>query len=1388
MLRNQSDVIKRQPHYRLQKTTLGVASVLLSTTLYFGVAHADTVAQNQPVNDNGAATTEVEKPAAQENQTGAAVLKTPAPNQDAGKPAANQDAGNPAVQANDVNAKKTTPAVDNGAPSQTGGQKQVVNNDVSAHQPAGQKPAANSGNVQVAPKDTPKSTSDQNEDLQKQLTRTINITDPTTGKASSVTQTVTYTRKDANSPWTTDNNRFEAYSLPRVPGYLAYDVDGGNVVQNGHVTSVVTTPNMQNLIVNVAYRRENGSYTINLVDQDGAIVANQTVTGPANSTQKVNLTLPDGYLLNDDQHIPAEVTINGNSSVKIGVHALTVTVNADQPQTAGTPIPGTKNLKFPSGLGQNDLNRSITRTIKITGADGKVQTVVQPAVEFHRNATLNAATGKIAYGEWNQKSATVPAYNLDVPDGQVPIADGSLNAWPVAPDTLSITVNVRFAVSDASVVVQFVTGDDNEEVDETDVNGVIGQNVAVDLQVPAGWQLAPGQKLPTSVKLTSQDQEPIQIKVVEGHITVTPDNPKTSDDAIPGTDDNYNYPDGVTKDDLNKTVTRDIYTKLPGQDEHKIATQTVNVSRSADVNIIESTVTYGKWSNGTFTSYNAPEITGYTVDTATAPEANVEFDKSGNPINVKYVFNYKAATQAVADSKKVEHRIYVQRGDNTPALVQTQSVTVLRHGIKNLATGQTTWDDWESTTAPAVNAPDVPGYTVTNPDSGQNVLIDGTKDHVDTAFKYTANPQVAHVIYKDGDQVVKDQVLNGHTDEVIDAKVAAPAGYSVVSVDGNTNYDSAKDQYKFGPTNQDVVLHLKHNTVNRVEDKTITRTITIAFPDGKVNTVKEDAKLTRTGVYDQVTKQTSWEPWSNSVWNEYQVPEVTGYQPSMSVVAKQTVTGDTQPATVKITYIAQGQTVNIIYQDGVTGQTVKTTPLSGKTGETVDVHYDVPTGYHIDGQVQPHYTFGPKDNKDIVIKLAHNIDNDWHQDKKLTRTINVELPDGGNKVVKQTATITRDGAHDEVTNNTTWGKWSTSSWEAYNVPVVAGFTPSQTVVAKADVNGDTVDQTVNITYTANEETVNVVYKTPDGQVVKTQQISGKFGQTIKIPYDVPTNYHMTGKPATMYTFGDQVNPDVVVEVVPNTSETTDAKVVTRTINVHMPDGTVKTTKQTVTLTRDGEKNLVTGETTWSAWSKGAWDEFDVPAVAGYTPSQSVVNKQVVDGSTMDTVVNITYTANEQSVHVIYQMPDGTPVKTITVSGRTGQTVTIPNDVPDGYHTVGNVPTTITISDEKNPDVMITVEANKTNDHGQSHGTGTVVNNQTGHVQNAVNQPKINHGSVSTPQGQAVTSQRSQKTLPQTGNTDEATGLFGAALGMVATTLSLLGFKKKENQISFQNGD
>lgn len=105
--------------------------------------------------------------------------------------------------------------------------------------------------------------------------------------------------------------------------------------------------------------------------------------------------------------------------------------------------------------------------------------------------------------------------------------------------------------------------------------------------------------------------------------------------------------------------------------------------------------------------------------------------------------------------------------------------------------------------------------------------------------------------------------------------------------------------------------------------------------------------------------------------------------------------------------------------------------------------------------------------------------------------------------------------------------------------------------------------------------------------------------------------------------------DPYVPDTPTTEPVTDSKTITRTINVIDPTtGKTTTTKQTVTLTRSGEKNTTTGETTWGDWRTGEWPEFDAPEFEGYTPSQAVVPDQVVTSDTQDVTITITYTKNK----------------------------------------------------------------------------------------------------------------------------------------------------------------
>ncbi|MCH3904470.1 MAG: hypothetical protein LKF01_06195 [Lactobacillus sp.] len=120
-------------------------------------------------------------------------------------------------------------------------------------------------------------------------------------------------------------------------------------------------------------------------------------------------------------------------------------------------------------------------------------------------------------------------------------------------------------------------------------------------------------------------------------------------------------------------------------------------------------------------------------------------------------------------------------------------------------------------------------------------------------------------------------------------------------------------------------------------------------------------------------------------------------------------------------------------------------------------------------------------------------------------------------------------------------------------------------------------------------------------------------------------------PASQTIVIKYVKDDTDVPPTPTTEPVSDSRTITRNINVVDPiTGEVSTTKQTVTLTRSGTKDLSTGETTWGDWSTGGWPEFDAPEFKGYTPSQAVVPDQVVTSDTHDVTITITYTKNSSN--------------------------------------------------------------------------------------------------------------------------------------------------------------
>src|SRR5699024_12631422 len=100
-------------------------------------------------------------------------------------------------------------------------------------------------------------------------------------------------------------------------------------------------------------------------------------------------------------------------------------------------------------------------------------------------------------------------------------------------------------------------------------------------------------------------------------------------------------------------------------------------------------------------------------------------------------------------------------------------------------------------------------------------------------------------------------------------------------------------------------VHLKHVIDTTSEEKTVTRTIKVTDPRGKVTTIPQTAKVTRTVSTGKVTNQKTYCHWTSSTFDSYDVPTIEGYTATESKVDTATITDDTDNSKVNIRNTAQ---------------------------------------------------------------------------------------------------------------------------------------------------------------------------------------------------------------------------------------------------------------------------------------------------------------------------------------------------------------------------------------------------------------------------------------------------------------------------------------------------
>ena len=504
------------------------------------------------------------------------------------------------------------------------------------------------------------------------------------------------------------------------------------------------------------------------------------------------------------------------------------------------------------------------------------------------------------------------------------------------------------------------------------------------------------------------------------------------------------------------------------------------------------------------------------------------------------------------------------------------------------------------------------------------------------------------------------------------------------------------------------------------EEKTITRTINVHLPNGEVQTTKQPVTLTRT--YTKVNGQTKYSEWTTGTWDSFTAPEQTGYTALPGSVAEVEVTSESLDAVVDIYYRADEPAV-----------------VEGK------------------------------------------------EEKTITRTINVHLPNGEVQTTKQPVTLERKYTSVAGSDEKKYGPWTVGRWESFTTPEQAGYTALPDSVAEVEVTSESLDAVVDIYYRADDpaivagkeektitRTINV--HLPNGEVQTTKQpvtltrtYTKVNGQTKYSEWTTGTWDSFMAPEQTGYT----ALPGSVAEV-EVTSESLDAvvdiyyradeaviesgqeeKTITRTINVHLPNGEVQTTTQPVTLVREYTGVAGSDEKNYGPWNTGQWNAFTAPELAGYTAMPGSVASVEVTSESLDVVVDIYY-----RIDIPPKVEVGPDPEQPTTDPDPEQPTTDPD--PEQPTTDPDPEQPTTDPDPEQPTTDPDPEQPTTDPDPEQPTTDPDPEQPIGH-----------------PVAPATVAPDQQANLPQTGNaTSSLVALLGATLATFLGSLLLLGKSKR----------
>ena len=247
------------------------------------------------------------------------------------------------------------------------------------------------------------------------------------------------------------------------------------------------------------------------------------------------------------------------------------------------------------------------------------------------------------------------------------------------------------------------------------------------------------------------------------------------------------------------------------------------------------------------------------------------------------------------------------------------------------------------------------------------------------------------------------------------------------------------------------------------------------------------------------------------------------------------------------------------------------------------------------------------------------------ESKLVTRTINVHYPDGQMKIFQDTVHLSRK-IKVKADGSKVYGDWSQDQWKSYDAPQIAGYQASQSNIPAQTVDSNTTDTTIDILYEPIAQTIVIQYL-DQGQVVGTQKLVGYTGETLIPNYHAPQGYEITSSPQPNITVDATGTQIIQVNVSHKITQSAETLTKTRTINIHLPNATVKTYRQVAVIKRNVAVDQVTGSKTYGPWHNNSWDAMEIPIIEGYTANQNSIAAQEVTPETENETIDIFYVQN-----------------------------------------------------------------------------------------------------------------------------------------------------------------